>query len=246
VAEGRPMFTTTNGFNAKLVLADAKGKKKDRQIGQYVEAWYKDEWHKAEIVDVKPGNFMVHHTERGSTYRKWVPVNQVRPFRFNHFQKDARVQVQGASSEKWSPATVMGSWESMHLCRFDDSSAAYDEWVGPSRIRGDRDIRAAGNSSNMTGKWVGYWKNNLDETGEDSLVIQEDAQGNMKGTWSGDVKVSGKRINASTAKLSGKTETRAYQFTVTVKESVMTMKYVAHRLDAEGSYEGKSTLTPVE
>jgi hypothetical protein len=243
VAEGKPMFTTTNGFNSKLVLAEARGKKKDPQIGQYVEAWYRDEWQKAEIVDVKPGYFMVHHTARGSTYRQWIPSNQVRPFRFTHFQNEARVQVQDNSTDKWVPATVKGSWESMHLCRFDDRSVAYDEWVGPSRIRV---ARRKGDASNMTGKWVGRWTNNLNEEGDDSMELQEDTNGNIKGTWSGDVNVSGKRIDANTAKLSGKTATRRYQFTVTVQKDVMTLKYVADRLDAEGSYEGKSRLTFVE
>jgi len=152
VAEGRPMFTTTNGFDPKLVLADATGAKKDPKIGRYVEARYKGEWHKAEITDLRPGGVRVHHTEKGSTYNDWVTVDQIRPFNFPHFSKGTRLEVKGASSGKWYPATVMDSWKYLHFCRFDGYSPAYDEWVGPSRMRELDKSAAAGVSSNLSGR----------------------------------------------------------------------------------------------
>lgn len=239
VAEGRPMFTTTNGFERRLVLSEATGQKKDPQIGRYVEALYKDQWEKSEITDLRPGQFKVHHTEQGSTYNDWVPADHVRPFAFQHFEKGVRVEVEGASSGKIYPATVLDSWESLHLCRFDGYTPAYDEWVGPSRLM-------AVSTSNLSGKWAGEWVNSLGEQGSDSLILGEDAHGTLKGIWSGDVKVSGARTGEDTAQMLGKTSNRSYQFSLSVHNGVLTMKYVAKRLDAGGSYEGTSTMRPAK
>jgi len=239
VAEGKPMFITTNGFNPRLVLADATGKKKDPQIGQYVEALYKGKWKKAEITDVRPGGLRVHHTERNSTYNDWVTLDQVRPYTFQQFRRGSKVEARG-SNGKWLPATVVESWESLQLCLFDSYSTAYDEWIGPGNIR------AVGSSSNFTGKWTGSWENSLNKKGKDSLVLNEDTGGNIRGTWSGDVEVSGKRIDANTAHLSGKTANRSYQFVATEQKGVITWKYVAKRLNGDDPYEGKSILRPAK
>jgi hypothetical protein len=244
VAEGKPMFTTTNGFNPKLVLADSIRTKKDPQIGRYVEAMYKGEWHKAEITDVKPGYVKAHHTEKGSNYNDWVTLNQIRPFVYQHFDKGARVEVKGASSDRWYSASVLESWGSLYFCRFDGYSPAYDEWVGPSRIRKAALPGAAGISSNFSGKWVGWWQNSLKEKGTDSLVLDEDSNGNLAGTWSDSVKVKGKRIDANTAQLSGQTANRVYNLKATVKQGTITLKYTVKPTEGSNSYEGQSTLTP--
>lgn len=72
---------------------------------------------------------------KGSTYKEWVPANQVRDFKFTHCQPGTRVQVKGAASGKWFAATLLGAWESLHYCKFDGYSPNYNEWVGPSRIK---------------------------------------------------------------------------------------------------------------
>jgi len=90
---------------------------------------------------------------------------------------------------------------------------------------------------------VGIWENSTGQKGKDSLELTEDAEGNLSGTWSGDVKVSGKRIDAGNARLTGSTATRSYQFTATRENGTVSLKYVAKRLDSWGTYEGKSTLT---
>jgi hypothetical protein len=244
VAEGKPMFVTTNGFNPRLILAEVTGKKKQPEIGRYVEAWFKGKWNKAEITDVKAGQIKVHHTAKGSTYNNWVSADQIRPFIYWNFQKGSRVEAEGSSFDKWRSATVMESSEHMHLVRFEGYSPAYDEWVGPSKIRSAGKAGADGIASNLSGKWTGHWSNTSNEKGEDSLVLAEDTKGNLNGTWSSDVKVSGKRINAGTAHLWGQTDNRAYRFTATVQQGVIKMKYTAQRLDEGGSYGGVSTLTP--
>jgi hypothetical protein len=95
----------------------------------------------------------------------------------------------------------------------------------------------------VAGTWTGTWTNSLGERGNDSLVLEEKAGGVISGTWSGSVPVSGKRLTATTLELSGHTATRAYQMKATLEAGVMTLRYVARRLNAAGSYEGTSTLT---
>ncbi len=94
----------------------------------------------------------------------------------------------------------------------------------------------------VTGSWAGTWKNNLGQTGTDTLILNEEAGGKVHGTWSGYVEVSGKRVNKNTIELQGSTATLSYQITAVVKEGKMTMKYLVARLDSAGAYDGSSTL----
>jgi hypothetical protein len=97
-------------------------------------------------------------------------------------------------------------------------------------------------SSPFAGKWNGSWVNSLGERGDDSLVLAEDASGNLSGLWSGDVPVTGRRTTASTAELRGRTSTRSYQITLTASGGTLTLRYVATRLNAPGSYEGQASF----
>lgn len=133
VAEGKSSFVTTGDFDRHLVLANTAGKKSDTRVGEYVEARDHDgKWYKAEIVDVRGAQLHVKGTDQHSSMDRWVPTGDVRAFKFKHFDVGARVSVE--SSGKWYPATVLERWESLHLIHYDGYSAAYDEWVGPSRI----------------------------------------------------------------------------------------------------------------
>jgi hypothetical protein len=91
--------------------------------------------------------------------------------------------------------------------------------------------------------WTGFWMNSVGEKQKDSLQLDEKADGTISGTWSGSIRVSGRRVNASTLEFSGRTATRDYQVTATLQGGTLTLNYVARRLDAAGSYNGTSTLT---
>ncbi|MGB7761170.1 MAG: hypothetical protein WBL61_15160 [Bryobacteraceae bacterium] len=101
----------------------------------------------------------------------------------------------------------------------------------------------AQHSESFSGRWTGYWRNSTGERGEDSLELTEDQDGHLSGTWTGNVQVSGKRIDERTAELHGRTETRAYRIAVTAHRDGITLKYTARRLDSPGEYEGESRLT---
>jgi len=98
-------------------------------------------------------------------------------------------------------------------------------------------------SASFAGRWSGFWQNSLGERGDDSLELKEDEDGNLHGMWSGNVRVSGRRIDDRTAELHGRTDTRAYRITLTAHRDEIVLKYVARRLDSSGEYEGESRFT---
>ena len=95
----------------------------------------------------------------------------------------------------------------------------------------------------FAGSWSGTWSNSVNQSGDDTLVLTEDADGNLSGKWTGEVDVTGMRINRNSFELKAKTAKRSYQITGTIKDGTMTMKYIVTRLDSDGTYNGKSTLT---
>lgn len=135
-AEGKPMFGTTSGFNPRLRLAAVKGKKKDAGIGKLIEVQSNKKWYPAEILDEKDRELRIHFTaDTKPVNDRWVPASATRAPVYPQFKVGSKVEVQRSGGEEWHPATVVENWESLHLCRCDGLTAAYDEWFGPSRIR---------------------------------------------------------------------------------------------------------------
>jgi hypothetical protein len=99
----------------------------------------------------------------------------------------------------------------------------------------------------FTGRWEGEWRNSLGESGTDSLALREDREGTLNGLWTGEIEVSGNRINADSIELRGRTATRSYQITATLDRDrdEMHLKYIVTRLNAGGSYQGASRLLRV-
>jgi len=150
VAGGFPMSVTTNGFSPKTVLAVTKSRMNDPRVGSYVEALQDGKWYKAEILDVRPVQFRVHHTDKGSTYDKWIPMNMVRKFTYVTYPAGTRVEIQGATSGKWFPGVVLQApWEWMHYVHFDNYSAAWDEWASSERV--------ALPAGDISGAWQSDW-----------------------------------------------------------------------------------------
>ena len=93
------------------------------------------EWYRAEILAVQGKEFKIHYTEDTRTRNdKLVSKDHVRPFEPVHLPKGTKVKVKDPD-DKWQLATVLEAWESLHLCRYDGKPAAYDEWIGASRMR---------------------------------------------------------------------------------------------------------------
>lgn len=98
----------------------------------------------------------------------------------------------------------------------------------------------------FAGSWTGTWTNDVGEKGKDTLVLEEAADGTLSGLWSGNVPVSGRRVDATTAELQGRTNAREYEVRATLSGGVMTLRYVARRSNATGGYRGTSTLARAE
>lgn len=113
----------------------------------------------------------------------------------------------------------------------DSTKAAIDGYTTPRPLR------------SLTGIWSGYWRNSLGEKAPDSLLLEESSDGKIKGIWDGKVHLSGRWLNPSTIELYGETTTRAYEITGIVEGGTLTFQYMAHRLDAAGSYQGTSIFT---
>jgi len=94
----------------------------------------------------------------------------------------------------------------------------------------------------LSGSWQGSWLNSLGESGKDSLELKEDAEGNLSGTWSGNIAVTGVRSSASQFVLKGKTATRSYRVNGFIQGGTLKLTYVVERLDSKGSYQGESTF----
>ncbi len=229
-AEGKPMFTTTGNFNPKLRLATATGQKQSR-VGELLEAWSGTKWTKAEILDARAQQFKIHFTENTRTANdKWVAEDHLRRFEFQRFPVGAAVDVQDSSDDQWHSAKVLESWESLHLCRNDDRSSAYDEWFGPSRMR-----------ASPVGTWSGKWRNDLDESGPESLVLQAEGD-RLGGTWSGNVRLQGERLGQDKFYFEGSTQNRFYRCAGRIEGSHLILDYCAHRTPGDGQYYGWSNL----
>jgi len=98
-------------------------------------------------------------------------------------------------------------------------------------------------SVSFDGEWAGTFKNSSNETGKEMTRLKEDGQGNITGIWSFDINVSGKRVNNTTCKLSGKTDTRSFQMTVAIdKDGEMTIDYTATFIGTGKTYSGQGKL----
>jgi hypothetical protein len=138
-AEGKPMFTTTKGFNPKLHLAPTEGRKREH-VGSLVEVKSSNQWWKAEIIGVTPKGFKIHYTDdTKSTNDKEVAEAEVRKHQYTHFKVGEEVSVKCMIDDKWYPAKVLGTFESLCHCRLEGNNPpATDQWFGPSRIRKER------------------------------------------------------------------------------------------------------------
>src|SRR5262249_39658927 len=87
------------------------------------------------------------------------------------------------------------------------------------------------------------WQNSTGQDGKDSLDLTEDDDGKLSATWTGSVKLTGRRTGRDTAELTGQTANRSYELSATTDGKVLRPKYLATRLDTGGSYNGTATLT---
>lgn len=134
VAEGKPMYAATGGLDALVVSTTNAPPPTDPRVGRYVEVEWHGKWYKAEIQAVRGVEAFVHYTSNARhDDDEWVGPDRVRTLAFATYAKGAAVDVEYKG--RWFPSTVRDVFENLHLVHYDAYSDAWDEWVGPSRIR---------------------------------------------------------------------------------------------------------------
>jgi hypothetical protein len=93
--------------------------------------------------------------------------------------------------------------------------------------------------SNFAGTWTGTWTNTAGESGTETLVLKETADGNLSGDWEG-IPITGKRRGENEIAFQGRTEYRYYEVAGRLRNGTLTLTYTAHRLDSGGKYYGRS------
>ncbi len=135
VAEGKPELFMSPGFSKETRIASVSKPKKDERIGRYVKAEWHGAWYKAEVEDADGARVKVHYTSYDHKSDEWLGPERVKEPDAPRFAPGDKVEAQASGSKKWYPAKVLERWEAMHLVHWDGYSSAYDEWMGPSRIR---------------------------------------------------------------------------------------------------------------
>jgi hypothetical protein len=228
-AEGKPMFTTAHGFPAKLQLAKVTKEKAPRS-GELVEVNSGTKWEKAEIVDARGPQFKAHFTkDTRSKDDVWIPQERIRAFEFKPYPVGFSVEVQDSSEDAWHSARALNHWKSLHWCRYDGRSSIYDEWFGPNRIR-----------AGLAGSWSGTWKNDLKESGPETLNLHLDEGDQIRGTWSGNVTVKGERLANDMFIFEGSIPNRFYRCVGRIEAGQVALAYCAHR--DQGHYHGCAAL----
>jgi hypothetical protein len=104
-------------------------------------------------------------------------------------------------------------------------------------------IALAQGSDPLGGQWVGVWSNSLGESGNESLVLSEDANGNLKGVWGDEMPVVGRRVGSKSFALTGETATRFYNITGVVKGDQINLVFGIKQRDKDFKYTGNAQLT---
>ena len=229
-AEGKPMFTTTGDFNPKLRLADTNDQKRQR-VGELLEVWSGTKWAKAEILDVRAQQVQnPFHREYEVGERRVGRAGPFAPFRFPTFSHRRRGRCPGQFRP--SMAFRQGAGE-LGVTPFVSKRRSF---VGLRRM-----VRSQPHGASPVGTWSGKWKNDLGESGPESLVLQ--AEGNrLGGTWSGNVKFKGERLGKDNFYFEGATQDRFYRCAGRIEGACLVLDYCAHRAQGDGHYYGWSNL----
>lgn len=135
IEEQKSMFTAAESFPREARLAAARGPAAPR-AGERVLAFSEGQWYKAKILGTATdGRIHVHYVGFDSSWDEWLPTAKVRVYRPHEYAVGTPVEVQSDEDGEWYGATVRRAWYGLHLVRYDDYDASWDEWVGPAAIR---------------------------------------------------------------------------------------------------------------
>ena len=104
-------------------------------LGERVEIFWKEQWYRGWILE--KGNdkkkVKVRYAGFGPEWDEWVGPERWRPYKTLTLAAKTPVKVQW--NKEWYKATILRSWEGLHLVHYVGFGPEWDEWVGPERIR---------------------------------------------------------------------------------------------------------------
>lgn len=125
-------FVVANGFPSDFVLgaAEAKG---DPRVGEVFEARSEGQWYRVFVLAVEGSRARVHWENFDDSYDSWEPLSSLRPWTPTRYAPGTEVEL--LFEEQWYAGSVLAERSGMHLVRYDDYGADWDEWVSPERLR---------------------------------------------------------------------------------------------------------------
>jgi len=131
--EQRATFAHTKGFDADMLLAQAKPLANPR-IGERAKARDSEgDWYACRIIDTRGEKLRIHFIGYENDEDLWVAAEDLKPIKPVTFAKDTKVEV--LWKKKWYPATVLQAKDGVHLIHYTDYESKWDEWVPSRRIR---------------------------------------------------------------------------------------------------------------
>src|SRR2546423_7007648 len=131
--EQRSTFAHTKGFDADMVLAQAKPLANPR-IGERAKAQDSDgDWYACRIIDTRGGKLEIHFIGYEDDEDVWVALEDLKPITPIVYAKGTKVEV--LWKKHWYAATVLQAKDGVHLIHYTDYDPKWDEWVPSRRIR---------------------------------------------------------------------------------------------------------------
>jgi hypothetical protein len=125
-------FATANGFSPELVLGPAL-RKAHPAIGEVMLARYGDGWLKVTVNAVDGDDVRVHWHGYDASEDSVVPARDLRPWTPAHHPPGTPVEA--LFEGRWYPGAVLAARRGMHLIRYTQYDASWDEWLSPERLR---------------------------------------------------------------------------------------------------------------
>lgn len=126
------------GFGKGFRIAPVDPAIPKEDVGDRVEVFWKGQWYRGWVLEKAADGkkAKVRYAGYGREWDEWVGQERWRPYTARALAAKTPASVQWKG--EWYRATVLQSWEGLHLVRYAGFGPEWDEWVGPERVRTKR------------------------------------------------------------------------------------------------------------
>lgn len=132
IEQQKSQYYFSDGFDPKTRIGEARPLA-DPALGKHLQIHQDGEWFTAEVIAVKDGQYRVAYNDYDE--KEWVDPKRTRPYKPQEFVVGAKIDAKSEEDDKWHAASVLKTYYGLHLVRFDNMSAARDEWMPRDRIK---------------------------------------------------------------------------------------------------------------